>query len=66
MDEKNVLSLSKIPGESASVNHALRGGLQFLNFFILKNIHRVKALTKNKWAKSDEKTGFGGTLGLAP
>ena len=23
-------------------------------------------MTKNKWPKSDEKTGFEGTLGLAP
>ena len=44
------------------------GGLAFfLSFFIKKkNIHRVRAVTKNKWPKSDEKTGFGGTLGLAP
>ena len=60
-------SLSKITGESAKVNHALRGRLKFLNFFLLKKIFTVsRLLTKNKWPKSDEKTGFGGTLGLAP
>ena len=42
------------------------GGLAFFLFFYLKKIHRVRAVTKNKWPKSDEKTGFGGTLGLAP
>ena len=43
------------------------GGLAFfLSFFIKKkNIHRVRAVTKNKWPKSDEKIELGGTLGLA-
>ena len=34
-------------------------------FFSLKKVHGVRAVMKNKWPKSDEKTGFGGTLGLA-
>ena len=43
------------------------GGLAiFFFFFYFEKIHRVRAVTKNKWPKSDEKTGFGGTLGLAP
>ena len=43
------------------------GGIPFLSssFFVKKN-HRIRAVTKNKWPKYDEKTGFGGTLGLAP
>ena len=43
------------------------GGLPFVFFFLEKN-YRIRAMTKNKWPKSDEKTGFGGTLGegLAP
>ena len=27
-------------------------------------IHRVRAITKNKWSKPDEKIRFGGSLGL--
>ena len=35
----------------------------FIN--IEKKNHGIRAVTKNKWPKSDDKTGFGGTLGLA-
>ena len=35
-------------------------------FSFEKNIHGVRAVMKNKWSKSGEKTGFGGTLGVAP
>ena len=34
-------------------------------FFQLKKFI-VRAVMKNKWPKFGEKTGFGGTLGLAP
>ena len=36
-----------------------------ISFFSQKNIHRVRAVTKNKWPKSDEKKDLG-TLGLVP
>ena len=43
------------------------GGLAFFSFFFTKkNIYRVRAVAKNKWPKSEEKTEIGGTLGLAP
>ena len=39
--------------------------LTFLFFSFQKEKRGVRAVMKNKWPKSSEKTGFGGTLDLA-
>ena len=33
-------------------------------FSVKKKVHGLRAVMKNKWPKSDEKTGFRGTLGF--
>ena len=38
----------------------------FIFSLLKKNTHRVRAVTKNKWHKPDEKTGFGSCMSCLP